>query len=418
MTVESLEHSPEFELPAYGKPAPADLITLIEENHQGLAKVTVQRMKQRNSYETICSIKTQENPSRTTYPSASPEEISEYVMLCIQYEIDRTDEYGKFKIIVYGPPGKGRWERSKHIEISDGDEPARATSVMSESDTLEMQKEYIGELHQQLVSMNETVTGLINPLLKENREMMKIVSDSQRKLAEIEMMRLNHELELRKINDEREQRELEANQSQQKWNRVMDHLDEAGAAEAVMKGVAKLMKRFDSGDAPEDTKKAEKEDSPESGGKKKGSGKTDGSQKSETEKKKKKKRKKKKERSQALPDPGEAAEETSMERLSDDDKLRMEFEERMKNSPNMVKADMLKEMISAKGQWQLVKETLSEEQFAVFVAVMKAETEEQCIKRLKVLYKLKGAKRFFKLQKHLDEEQEELVNDLLETAMS
>jgi len=415
MTVESLEHSPEFELPAYGKPAPADLITLIEENHQGLAKVTVQRMKQRNSYETICSIKTQENPSRTTYPSASPEEISEYVMLCIQYEIDRTDEYGKFKIVVYGPPGKGRWERSKHIEINDGDEPARATSVMSESDTLEMQKEYIGELHQQLVSMNETVTGLINPLLRENREMMKIVSDSQRKLAEIEMMRLNHELELRKINDEREQRELEANQSQQKWNRVMDHLDEAGAAEAVMKGIAKLMKKFDASDAPEDTEKAEKENRSEGSGKGKSAGKAEESPKPGTRKKKKKKNKKV---SQALPDSGVAAEETAVEKLSEDDKLRMEFEERMKNSPNMVKANMLKEMISAKGQWQLVKETLSEEQFAVFVAVMKAETEEQCIKRLKVLYKLKGAKKFFKLQKHLDEEQEELVNDLLETAMS
>jgi hypothetical protein len=407
MTVESLEHSPEFELPAYGKPAPADLITLVEENHQGLAKVTVQRMKQRNSYETICSIKTQENPSRTTYPSASPEEISEYVMLCIQYEIDRTDEYGKFKIIVYGPPGKGRWERSKHIEINDGDEPARATSVMSESDTLEMQKEYIGELHQQLVSMNETVTGLINPLLKENREMMKIVSDSQRKLAEIEMMRLNHELELRKINDEREQREMEAAQSQQKWNRVMDHLDEAGAAEAIMKGLAKVMKRFEGGADPE----SKEED-------KKGESKNSENPDSNSNAAKKKKKKKKKSKGKVAAVPESSSESTAIEKVSEEDRLRQEFEQRMKKSPNMVRAEMLKDMISAKGQWQLVKDTLSEDQFAVFVGVMKAETEEQCIKRLKVLYNLKGAKKFFKLQQHLDEEQEELVNELLETAMS
>lgn len=407
MTVESLEHSPEFELPAYGKPAPADLITLVEENHQGLAKVTVQRMKQRNSYETICSIKTQENPSRTTYPSASPEEISEYVMLCIQYEIDRTDEYGKFKIIVYGPPGKGRWERSKHIEINDGDEPARATSVMSESDTLEMQKEYIGELHQQLVSMNETVTGLINPLLKENREMMKIVSDSQRKLAEIEMMRLNHELELRKINDEREQREMEANQNQQKWNRVMDHLDEAGAAEAVMKAFAKIMKRFDSDPDPEAEEKSKKSNS-----------KSESSEGSDSSDKKKKKKKKKSGKKAAAAVKESDSSEAALAPISEEDRLRKEFEDRMKNSPNMVRAEMLKEMISAKGQWPLVKETLSEDQFAVFVGVMKAETEEQCIKRLKVLYNLKGAKKFFKLQQHLDEEQEELVNELLETAMS
>lgn len=415
MTVESLEHTPEFELPAYGKPAPADLTALIEENHQGLAKVVVQRMKQRNSYETICTVKTQENPSRTTYPSASPEEISEYVMLCIQYEIDRTDEYGKFKIVVYGPPGKGRWERSKHILIEDGDEPARSTSVMTESETLDMQKEYISELHAQLVAMNETVTGLINPLLKENREMMKIVSDSQRKLAEIEMMRLNHELELRKINDDKENREQEANMNQRKWDRVMDHLDEAGAAEALMKGLAKIMKRFEASDIPEDEGKGGKSEKGKKKGKKSGSESKSGDD-SDGKKNGKKKSKKKGKKNPEIGDS--SSKETTAVALSEEDRLRAEFEQRMETSPNLVRAEMLKEMISAKGQWQQIKDTLSQEQFTVFVGVMKAETEEQCVKRLKVLFNLKGAKKFFKLEQMMDEEQQELVEALVETAMS
>lgn len=416
MTVESLEHTPEFELPAYGKPAPVDLTSLIEENHQGLAKVTVQRMKQRNSYETICSIKTQENPSRTTYPSASPDEISEYVMLCIQYEIDRTDEFGKFKIVVYGPPGKGRWERSKHILIEDGDEPARSASVMSESETLDMQKEYIAELHSQLVAMNETVTGLINPLLKENREMMKIVSDSQRKLAEIEMMRLNHELELRKINDEKENREQEANMNQRKWDRVMDHLDEAGAAEAVMKAFAKIMKRFDSAEVPDDGdgKSEKKKPDPDA----KSEGKSEEKKGGKSGKKKGNKKGKKKDAESKAELAESSGEESKAVALSEEDRLRAEFEERMANSPNLIRAEMLKEMISAKGQWQQIKDTLSEDQFAVFVGVMKAETEEQCVKRLKVLFNLKGQKKFFKLEAMMDEEQQELVEALIETAMS
>jgi len=411
MTIESLEHTPEFELPAYGKPAPADLVNLIEENHQGLAKVSIHRMKQRHSYETICTIKTQENPSRTSSPSASAEELAEYVMLCIQYDLDRTDEYGKFKVVVYGPPGKGRWERSKHIDISDEESPARTTNVMSESDTAEMQREYISELHQQLVAMNETVTGLINPLLKENREMMKIVSDSQRKLAEIEMMRLNHDLELRKINDEREQREHEATVSQKKWDRVMDHLDEAGAAEALMKALAKIMKRFETTEAPTPESESKKgKDSPSSEGE-------DG----QADSKKKKKKKKKNgggSPSKSIPEKSESSADGSSELATEEDKLRAEFEDRFKKSPNLVRAEMLRELIDSKGQWQIIKETLTDDQFTVFVGVLRSESEEQCVKRLKVLYNLKGAKRFFKLQQHLDEEQDELVTELLDTAMS
>jgi hypothetical protein len=148
-----LSHSPDFELPDHSPQYPTDLLSLIEENAEGLHRIVVQKFVRRGKYSQVCTITCQENAGRKTKPVATAETIAEYCMLAMQYDVDKTDEHGKFKCTLYGGASKGRWEKSKHVDLSDADGEARSVSIMSEGDMLEQQQTYIGELHQTCIAM-------------------------------------------------------------------------------------------------------------------------------------------------------------------------------------------------------------------------------------------------------------------------
>lgn len=165
MSFENLSHTPEFELPPNAPPAPADLISLVEEVYQGLSKAIVWKMIRRGKYDQVATIICQDNPSKATKPQASPEEICDYCMMCMQYEMDKSDDPGTYKVQLLGPPGRGRFDRSKHIDLSGGDGEAHSKTMLSEGELVEQQSQYIGELHSQMIAMHETLHSMVKPLL-------------------------------------------------------------------------------------------------------------------------------------------------------------------------------------------------------------------------------------------------------------
>ncbi len=260
MSLATLSHSPEFDLPPYGPGYNDDVLNLIECHHEGLYRVVVSKMLGRNKYEQIAAITCQENPERKKHPAAQAQDIAEYAMMCIQHNIDETDIRGVYKIALYGPPGKGgAWTKSKHIDLRDEDADPRSISMLSEGELCEQQGAYIGELHSQIIACIETVQGVIKPLMNENKEMMKIVADSQRQLAEVEKIRLNHDLQLKIHDDETKQAEAEEERRMERWKEVLNTFKDTGAAEVLIKGlIGKLMKPGDALKSLQESKKAEK----------------------------------------------------------------------------------------------------------------------------------------------------------------
>jgi len=428
MTWTSISHTPDFELPEEAPPYPEDVRGLIEEWHEGLTRIVVSKKLARNKYNPFATITCQDPKAATkkSHPTASPEEIAEYVMYTIQHEIDETDDPGIYKVTLFGPPGKGRFERSKHVDLTDTDGMPRSITMMNEGELHEQQSAYIGELHGTIIGLIEIVQGNMKTVVQEHRELTKIVSESVRKNGELEAMRLNHELQLRMAGDEAKQRELERDFEKQKWTELLNLVNESGAPEAIMKAIMRKVKK-----AERDSENASEK---KKGEKKKG---THWKSKSEPESGDPKKKAKKKTRkrppaeedheqkaedTEVVDDIPEQAEEAEPEESEEDMESRF-FDEGMdkieadEKGELLVAAEALKMSIDVKKQWKIVRETLSEEQYEaledIFAAPTGAAVEEGCVK----LYELKGAKKLIKLQDHLDERQQQFVDILLDAAL-
>jgi hypothetical protein len=411
-----LSHTPDFELPDHSPQYPADLLSLIEENAEGLHRIVVQKFVRRGKYSQVASISCTENPGRKTRPVATAEMIAEYCMLVMQYDVDKTDEHGKYKCTLYGGAAKGRWEKSKHVDLSDADGEARSVSIMSEGELLEQQQNYIGELHQTNIAMLESLHGIVKPLMQENKEMMKIVSDSQRRLAEVEALRLKHDLELRIHQDEMKQQEAEEEHKMERWRELLGVVKETGAFEAILKAVVSKVK--------------------EARDEKKGKGKEGVKEKKKTKPipEEKEKKKKKKKRPVIDPDSAKARVKTEQKKTQpkqeedQDDEPEMTQEEleeifrkegleKASQNPLVLAVESLKMSIDEKKQWPLLQKTLSEEQFEIFEEIFASNDDNEIEKRLKALYKMKGMRNLLKLQDHLDETQTKFVEMLLKVAM-
>ena len=425
-----LSHSPEFELPDHSPQYPTDLLALLEENVEGLHRIVVQKCVRRGKYSQVCTITCQENAGRKTKPVATPEQMAEYCMLAMQYDVDKTDEFGKYKCTLYGGASKGRWEKSKHVDLSDADGEARSISIMSEGDMLEQMQSYIGECHQTQIAMLESLHGIVRPLMAENKEMMKIISEAAKVRGEVEMTRLRHDLEIRMHNDEIKQKESEEEHKMERWRELLGVVKESGAFEAIMKAVMAKVKdarkakkdkksKLDQSDDEENVKKKKKK-------KKKPSSNID----DELQKKKKKKKKKrtidadsakkrsksgkKKPSSESVEaEEGEMSQE-ELERILKEDGLL----ERAANSPLVLAAEALKMSIDVKKQWPTLEETLSEDQFEIFEEIFAANSDDEIEKRLKKLYKMKGLRNLLKLQDRLDDTQTKFIEVLLAAATS
>jgi len=446
MSFEDLRHTPDFELPPNAPDAPSDVVSLIEEVHgEGLHKVMIHKMLRRNKYESIATIICQENPSKKTRPAASPEDIADYCMMCIQYEIDKSDDPGTYRVQVVGPPGKGRFQRSKHVDLTGGDGEAHSKTMMTEGELVEQQSQYIGELHSQIVAMSETVHGMIQPLLRENKEMMKIVSESARKTAELEREKMRHELELKIHNDEMKLEESKEEMKSERWRETMDVIKESGAVEGVMKAILKKLNNKPAPDDDDDDDDDEDETPKAKPAAKKpftppsqstaGAPGSSGGSKLDKAKAKKGRPKFKKRRQKSKGDASavdEVAEKTGLSKStvaaieSGDDMTQDQIVEVFKQSglrkaeenPTAIMVEILKMSIDEKDQWDLIEETLSAEQMQLFRKIMKSEKDKVIHKLLKQLYAMKGARRLLKLEQHLDESQSKYVDKLMEIAMS
>jgi hypothetical protein len=444
MAFETLSHSPEFELPMNSPNYPQDLLSLIEECHEGLYRVVIHKFVRRGKYAQVATIQCQESASRKSRPTATPDDISEYCMLVMQYDIDKTDERGKYKVVLYGGMSKGRWERSKHVDLSDADGEAKTLHMMSEGDMLEQQQSYIGELHSQMIAMHETLQGMVKPILHENKEMMKIVTESQRRLGDVEAQRLKHDLELRMHNDDIKAQEAEEEHKMERWRELLGVVKETGAFEAIVKAVMTKVQQVKENKSEKREEKprptAASSSSSSSKNKKKSSASSkkqtvrDKSQeersKSKTTTKKKtvstdkaKKRKRGERDKQRAKAEGavdeavnEETEEVNMEELEAE--FYKEAVEKLATSPLLMAAEALKMSIDEKKQWPMLRETLNEEQMDMFDEIFAAVEEDDIKRKLKGLYKMKGMKKLLALQDELDDVQSKFVEVLFEAATS
>lgn len=438
MSWSSLSHSPDFELSEDAPAYPEDLRGIVEEWHEGLTRIVVSKQLGRNKYNPFATVICQDPKAatKTTHPAATPEDIAEYVMYMIQHEIDESDDPGKYKIGLFGPPGKGRFERSKHIDLTDPDGIPKTISMLNEGDLVEQQGQYIGELHGTIISLIEINQGTMKHVVQENREMMKIVSESARKIGDVEAMRLNHELQLRVHADEERQREAERDFDKMKYTELLDLIKETGAPEAIVKAIMRKVKKADREKEEGDKKNAETDGDGKKSpwNKKQKPEDKDGKKKKKAAKKAKKSKKKGKgksrseeaeEKSDVSDDQDAVVEEPDGEESeeSQEDMEERFFDEgmdRIDGQPNgelLVAAEALKMSIDVKKQWVTIRETLSGDQYEaleeIFAAATGDEVEEACIK----LYELKGAKKLIKLQDSLDEHQQKFVDILLDAAI-
>lgn len=419
-----LKHSPEFELPDHSPNYPTDLLALVEGNIEGLHRIVIQKFVRRGKYAQVCTVTCQDTPGRKTKPAATPEQISEYCMLTMQYDVDKTDEHGKYKCTLYGGASNGKWEKSKHVDLSDGDGEARSISIMSEGDMLEQQQLYIGELHQTNIAMLESLHSIVKPLMNENKEMMKIISEAAKVRGDVEMNRLRHDLEIRMHQDEIKQKEAEEEHKMERWRELLGVVKETGAFEAIMKAVvSKLKERGEdkkerktkvgpsSNDEERSTKKKKKKkkastaDPGEEPRKKK---KKKPTIDADSAKKRKKKKKKKKPSEPTETESGEMSQE-ELEKVLHDEKLI----EKMTENPLLMAAEALKMSVDEKKQWGELEETLSEEQFELFEEILAANSDKEIGKRIKKLYEMKGIRNLMKLQDKLDDTQTKFVEVLL-----
>ena len=394
MGFETLSHTPEFELPPNGPGAPADLISLIEECYQGLAKCIVSKMLRRNKYDQVAVVICQDNPSKKTMPSATAEDIADYCMMCMQYDIDKTDDPGTYLVKLIGPPGRGRFERSKHIDLGDGDGMARTKTMMSEGELIEQQSQYIGELHAQSIAVLETLHGMVKPLLQENKEQMKIISESARRLAEVERDRMKFDLEMRIHNDEIKMEEAKEEMKNQRWRETMEVVKESGMVEGLMKAVVKKMNESKSDSSSsggsEEKPPAKKknyfapsikdEEEARPAAKKKKKNKTI-VEKAKGKKKKKKKKAPKPEISEETKSAIEAGDEMTEEQL--EEVFEASGLDKARENPIALMVEILKMSIEEKEQWPLIEETLSENQLVLFKDIMETDNDEEIERKLK-----------------------------------
>jgi len=235
-----MQITPEIELPDLYEPFPEDLAALCHSNMRGMKSMTVHRMIQRGQYKIVASAQIQEKPTRNSTPPYTSEEICEAAMQIIAHDIMETDDPGNYKVSFIGMGGRGRKIVSKHIRMREEQSP-RAVNTMDEGDLLETQMSYIGELHQVNMGLMEVVSGMIRPLLEENKEMMKICTESVKRVGEVEALRMAHDLDLRKMEDENRLELLKEQQNQEKWNELFEHVKKTGAMESIIGG---LMSKF------------------------------------------------------------------------------------------------------------------------------------------------------------------------------
>jgi hypothetical protein len=421
MQYANISHHPDVDLPdeAYW-PCPDDVVASIEEFHEGLHKVMVAKEIRRNSYRPIGTIICQTTKDKRARPEATPDELGEYVMQWLQYEVDESDSPGRYRVTLVGPPGKGAFKKSKHIDLSDPEGNPRTMTMLNEGDLLEQQTAYIGELHSQVVGMIELLTGAHKTVVNENREMMKILSEATRKHAEIERDRLTHQLNMKMHEDQTKAEEAESERAMRKFEKGMAMFKETGAAEELIRAVAKKIQGVKDGiqnaaqgvseakpktepsglKAAPATPPEQKDDDPTEAPTPPRSAK---GRFTKTKKTTKKKNAKKKASKKDVEKPEKTLEDVEPAEL--DEELQAMIEER----PYVMAAEALQMTINEKKQWRTISKILSDEQQDILDDIFASTTDEDVIKNAQRLASAPGMMNLAKLQGELDEQQKTFI---------
>jgi hypothetical protein len=194
----------------------------------------------------------------------------------------------------------------------------------------------------------------------------------------------------------------------------MKVIEESGAIEGLMKALHKRLANQGGGEEEEEEapKKKKKRKKPEPENAEKDSeSKVDKAKKGKRRKKKRKRDKEKTEKLKAIAKSNQELSTDELEEVFEEAAL-----EKMQENPLAIMVEILKMSIEEQGKWPVIEETLTEEQFKIFKKITESEDDEEIEKLLKRLYAAKGMRRFFKLEKHLDEQQQKYIEHLVEVA--
>ncbi len=424
MSFANISHSPEVELPDQADyDCPPDVISLIEEYHQGLHTVLISKQTGRAKYKPIGKIECQKKGDRHSRPEATPDELAEYVMQWIQYEIEESDEPGNYRMSLKGPPGKGRFDKSKHIDLRDEDGIARSKDMLNEGDMLEQQSAYIGELHSQLSGMVDLVLGSYKVVVGENREMMKILSEATRKHGEIEANRLAHQLNMKIHEDEVAAEDAEAERSMQKFREGLGVFKDTNAAEELIRAIAKKIKgkeEAESRSAAAASSAPSTPSTPAAASPVTDVVTTDATGAKEEAKEDPKKKKKgakkaaKKGRFKKTKGAKGAKREEPEEELEDladiDAETREEGRRMVMERPLVTAAEAFKMSVNQKSQWGLLRKTLTEQQSDILDEIFAATTDDEVTALAQKLFEAKGLLKLGSLRKNLDPQQQALIS--------
>ena len=238
-------NNPPRALPDFHDDPPADLRMLVSQNHTGLAEIRIQKQLGRGKYKKISGVRLQEKPNPQVIPSLDVDDICINIMREIAAEIEESDDPGRYQVILVmgAQPGQRQKMRAIHLDMGGEEQAARAVKTVDEGDLIEMMQSYIGELHQQNVAQNEALTTVIEPLVRENKEMMRIVTDAQKKIAEVEHMRLEHQLREREMDEDRKAREDRERRDHERKMALIEQVKQSGALESMVNMFQKYMNK-------------------------------------------------------------------------------------------------------------------------------------------------------------------------------
>ena len=279
---------------------------------------------------------------------------------------------------------------------------------------LEQQTAYIGELHSQMIGMIELVTNSHKVVVNENREMMKILSEATRKHGEIEALRLGHQLQMKMHEDEISAAEADADRSLAKFREGLDVFKNTGAAEELIRAVAKKIQGKDKDKENEESEGTTSSPSPTAGSidsQADTDADADETQKPAPKKKarfsksKSASKKKSSKKSSKNRDPEAEVDETDAESPEAPDSLQKMVDERQL----VMAAEALKMTINEKSQWKAIHKILNDRQSDILDDIFASTTNDEVIENAQLLYDAEGMMKLVALNQELDDQQKAFI---------
>lgn len=235
--------SPDVELPDTYDPYPEDLLIKCHESYRGLMAIHVAYKKDRDDFDTFIKIRlVDQKPQPSQTPTEKPEELCELAMRCIEYDREEHARRGEYRVQFHRITSKGLRRNSILISTKGASEPT-VVKELNRADEVDLAHGHIADLYEANMSLIGVVTGIVNPLLHEFKNMTQIVSEMSKNSAEIRSMELIHQLKMREIAQE-EQVEIARQEAEKaKWDQLFDHVRETGALEAVVGGVMSYIQK-------------------------------------------------------------------------------------------------------------------------------------------------------------------------------